>query len=243
MDLVLSVKRSTFRADDAMSPEADEAFRKVRPKVLERDDHTCRFCGFRSDRYQEVHHRNDDHHDQDPDNLLTVCPLCHLCHHIGYAGAGNHATLIYFGRDAGLGQADLNQLVRALWIAKHSGSRELSLLAINLISRLMKGGVGSHRLLGSSDPAMLGDFLVNLPEEQYARRHEYLRGVLLMPYEPSFEKPLAHWVKMAAQQGFKPDDWVGFAHQKLEGWARDAYGDTSVASRERYLAGVLQEGS
>lgn len=78
-----------WRRDDWMAADADAEFKLVRQKVLERDEHTCRFCGFRAPKWQEVHHLDDNHHNNDPDNLVTACMFCHMVHHLGLAGENN----------------------------------------------------------------------------------------------------------------------------------------------------------
>ena len=97
--LVLSVKRSTWRKHDPQKESADAAYARVRLDVLRRDAYTCRYCGFTShgdpqahpgsyaiSGYLEVHHKDDNHRNNRPDNLITVCPFCHQVFHVGNAG-------------------------------------------------------------------------------------------------------------------------------------------------------------
>src|SRR3546814_6683866 len=81
-------------ADDH-SASHDKAFRAIRKVVLERDNHACQFCGFRAAKWQEVHHLNDDHADNRPENLITACWFCHMVHHIGRVGLFDEGGLIY----------------------------------------------------------------------------------------------------------------------------------------------------
>jgi 5-methylcytosine-specific restriction endonuclease McrA len=57
-----------------------DAFERVKPKILERDHHTCRKClrtpagdGIKL----EVHHLDLDGSNHTPDNLITLCSFCH----------------------------------------------------------------------------------------------------------------------------------------------------------------------
>lgn len=52
------------------------AFREARLKALERDNYECQSLPPHSGRL-EVHHKDDDKHHTDLDNLLTLCAKCH----------------------------------------------------------------------------------------------------------------------------------------------------------------------
>jgi intracellular multiplication protein IcmJ len=232
--IVLSVKRGVFRADDSTSPIADKEFQDIRPRILRRDDFSCQFCGFRAKKHQEVHHVNDDHKDNSEGNLVTACPLCHLAHHVGFAGATGKGTLIYLGENADISQGHLNQLVRALWVARTSADRELSLLSINMLSRLLKGAVAARRRLGTSDPTVLGDFMLTMTDESYARRAEHLKGYYLFPSDSAFSRQIQYWQEHVF--GSLPvARWIEVARQRLSMWSATAYGDASPEHLARYL--------
>lgn len=55
---------------------------KIRSKVLERDDHTCRFCGHRATSYMNIHHKKNGD-DNSLRNLITCCVACHAVLHFG----------------------------------------------------------------------------------------------------------------------------------------------------------------
>src|SRR3546814_8822113 len=101
---------------DAEAEAADAEFSHVRRKVLERDDCACRFCGFRATSRQEVHHANDDHKDNRPQNLVTACQFCHACQHIGMAGQLETSVLAWIPE---IPQDRLHHLVRSLMVAQH----------------------------------------------------------------------------------------------------------------------------
>ena len=190
MKIVLSVKRSTFRQDDPLSVERDDAFRKVRPSILKRDKYTCQAdgCGSQSKEGLEVHHRDDDHGNHDASNLITFCPLCHACHHIGFVGARRCGDLIYLDPALQVSQGALNALVRQLWVAERSSDQNLSMHAVGFLARLQKLRVAARRQLGTSDPSTLSDILLNLSKEEYARRATTLSGIYLLPLRQGFER-------------------------------------------------------
>ena len=106
--LVMSVKRSTWRMHDENKEAANAAYARVRMDVLRRDAFTCRYCGFTpqgdpqahpssrtASGYLEVHHLDDNHHNNRPANLLTVCPFCHQVFHTGNAGHRQAARIAW----------------------------------------------------------------------------------------------------------------------------------------------------
>lgn len=175
--LVLSVKRSRWRADDPESLKADDGFDAVRHRVLSRDNHTCQFCLFRSGKWMEVHHLDDDHHNNDPNNLVTACSWCHACHHIGLAGRNKEAVLVWLPE---LTQADLHRICRACYVAKASQG-PFGVIADAVLARIRSREAPIVTSLGSSDPAMLGEALLHLPEAVYQQRADTLAGVRLFP--------------------------------------------------------------
>lgn len=199
LPLFLSVKTLNWRMNDRNSLEADSEFVRNRKKALERDNHTCRFCGFRNMKWQEVHHFNDDHHDNRLDNLITTCPYCHMCQHIGLAGANKEAILIYRPE---ITQAQLHHLVRTAQVAeRHYDSlknetdangapkrspnlkiaAEAAEMAKALMSALKASAEGARQHLLTSDPVDLANAMLLMPDEAYAKRREFLSGIRLLP--------------------------------------------------------------
>ena len=198
LPLFLSVKALNWRMNDKNSLDADMEFRGVRKKALERDNHTCRFCGFKNNKWQEVHHLNDDHHDNRHENLITACPFCHMCQHIGLAGAHREAILIYRPE---ITQVQLHHLVRTALVAdahyeslkaedqtgtqKRSPNLKLAAEAAemgkSLMAALKSSADGARQLLDTSDPVDLANAMMLLPDEAYARRRESLAGIRLLP--------------------------------------------------------------
>ena len=52
--------------------------RKVKEANPERDNYTCQLCGeVERDKKHSVHHKNYDKKDCRPENLITLCAICH----------------------------------------------------------------------------------------------------------------------------------------------------------------------
>ena len=55
-------------------------FYQVRVRILERDKYVCQACGSEKKR-MTVHHRDENKHNNRLENLITLCPSCHMSHH------------------------------------------------------------------------------------------------------------------------------------------------------------------
>nr|WP_250807670.1 HNH endonuclease [Neorhizobium tomejilense] len=238
LPLFLSVKALNWRANDRNSHEHDAEFQRVRKKALDRDNHTCRFCGFRNNKWQEVHHFNDDHADNRLENLITTCPYCHMCQHIGLAGANKEAILIYRPE---LSQVQINHLVRTAQIAERiydsmraeqadqvqnkknanlKTAQEAAEMAKTFMAALKSSADGARAMLGTSEPVDLANALLLLPDEAYARRRESLRGIRLLPLgvrmSGSDNQMLAmveSWRMSSQYSNLQPSSWKALVHQ------------------------------
>lgn len=235
LDLFLSVKCQNWRMNDADAAEADSEFASVRKRALENHNHTCCFCGFRNLKYQEVHHFNDDHSDNRLENLITTCPFCHLCQHIGLAGRNKEAVLIWLPE---ISQADLHHVVRTILMSQHVSDvikkdprgvpsliktfREAADIAKSAMAALEDRQEEAERRL-TSDPLDLANALLMLPDEIYARRKEGLEGFRLLPLGRRFQgrddimrKQIETWVEtQGPYTSLKPSSWAGLMRSVL----------------------------
>lgn len=236
LPLVPSVKCTNWRMYDKDSGEADAEFQRVRKKALERDNHVCRFCGFRHIKWQEVHHLNDDHADNRPENLVTACPFCHMVQHIGLAGRNQEAVLAWIPE---IPQDRLNHIVRTALVAQRSATvisgdtransamvrtfRQASDAAKSAMAALRAREVEAERRLGSSDPLEIGNAMLLLPDEVYSRRAEYLSGIRLLPLgrrqqerEDVMAKQIDSWTDPGGPYALlKPNSWLGLMRSVL----------------------------
>jgi intracellular multiplication protein IcmJ len=238
LPLRLSVKCLNWRMNDADAADADAEFKRVRKSALERDQHSCRFCGFKSLHWQEVHHSNDDHADNRLDNLITTCPFCHMCQHIGLAGSNKEAVLIYLPQ---ISQADLHHIVRTALIAERAldvirsdqrsapplirQHREAADVAKAVLAALRSRSEGAEKRILTSDPAEIANVLKMLPDDAYARRDDALAGIRLLPlgkrskgHEDIMVKHLDSWMATGGPYALlKPNAWLGVLKAVLAG--------------------------
>lgn len=199
--LVLSVKARTWRG--AYEP-SDRVFQDVRSRVLERDRHTCVFCGFHSRKYQHVHHVDDDHDNNALSNLVTICSYCHMNFHIGKAGQEG-ATLAFVPE---LPPELVSHVWRAIRVAlawphvlRERSERGMRVgtaqieeaLALHEAARRLLEFFAARRgkaeeLLGTSSPIMLAELMLAAQRADkgfYDRREGWLHGIRLLPPEPA----------------------------------------------------------
>lgn len=225
--LVVSAKRSVWRMHDH-SGEGDKQFQQVRKPVLEAANYSCQFCGFQSSKYQEVHHLNDDHNNNDRRNLACTCPLCHQVFHIGLAGMRDGGEIIYLPE---LTQAELNQLSLIMWLVTENEATQFKGQAerqaferLKNVAKVAEGLLGTRRghfflrlkqALESTDfpPEFLANdmlkplhltlglfsnVLMALPDDVYGKREDLLGGLRLLPSPTRFQERIIHW---SAEQG------------------------------------------
>lgn len=210
-EITLSVKRSKFRRDDPVAEHSNKAFSSVRKNVLKRDNHTCQFCGFRSQKWQEVHHIDDNHSNNDPSNLITICPLCHLAHHIGLAGLQERGILIYLPE---MSQAELNTVVRTLWIGERGDDPEITKQCKETLAKLYeKSKIAEDKM--TKDPNMLGELLLSLSDQEYEKRAERMDGFLLLPLAEGFSGQLDYWIK-ETYNAVPSSTWKGMSAKLAE---------------------------
>lgn len=192
---------------DTHADEADKRYATVREAILERDDHTCGFCGFRAMKLQEVHHLDDDHGNNKPSNLLTACALCHIDFHLGMAGIRDAGTIIWCPE---IGQADLNNLCRSIFIAvanrgRHEEDARKLYESLETRAAIVKEELGD----GAINPGSIGQAFLEMTDEQYDSREQRLPGLRLLPKMNAFGKQVAYWQsEPAAYGGLKDSDWA-----------------------------------
>lgn len=189
--IVLSAKRRSWRMMDVHADEHDKRYLSVREQVLQRDDYSCVFCLFRSTRYQHVHHLDDDHGNNTLSNLVTACPLCHQCFHLGMAGIRKAGIMVWLPE---ISQGALNNLCRAIFVAvQNAGEHEQA-------ARSLYGAFESRAAIieqelgpGSSNPAAFGQAFLYMNDKQYAERGKRLAPIRLLPRMQAFGAEIAYW--------------------------------------------------
>ena len=245
-DLVLGVKRSLSRRNDAKAKEANKSFETVRQEVLLRDRMTCQACGFSSvstkDRPSgglEVHHIDDDHTNNKKENLVTLCPFCHMVFTLGRRGASFMGELVWLPE---IEQRNLSRLahqvgffswvhgnftgrekhpVVAAWVSDEEQSRVFDETYMKVMERWrLIQSVGQERLQqvfegelgGFTKVEQLYSVLVSLPAKAYERRDKIMHGMRLLPRvtHESFQDLFEFWSLHVWIPKGKPSEWEKF---------------------------------
>jgi intracellular multiplication protein IcmJ len=189
--LFISSKRTSWRMLDWHAGESDNRYAEIREKVLKRDNYQCAYCNFKSLKYQQLHHLDNDHGNNKPENLVTACALCHQCFHLGLAGVNHSGTIVYIPE---ISQSDLNSITRAIFIAVHNGGAHESSArtlydALDSRSAVIEDNFGA----GTSNPSSFGQAFVEMAPEDYKTRQQRMPGLRLLAKMQAFGKEIAYW--------------------------------------------------
>jgi intracellular multiplication protein IcmJ len=150
------------------------AFKGSPEKIWRRDDHTCQFCGFRAEKYQRVVPGSWCGDERD---ALTACLFCEQCFSLDNHGQTGSGFLIWLPE---MTQAQLNHLVRALYIAK--GSPKWAVRAQAALEALNTRRAEAKKRIGTDDPLALGTVMFESTADKFYRQRQVkLEGIRLLP--------------------------------------------------------------
>ena len=150
----------------------------------------CRFCGQPPAGWQAPFHRNGDHADDTPENIVAACPLCHLAQHLNRPTIEQEAVLVWLPE---MTQGVLNGLVRGIHLILHAHGEPAPLerrpraetdavfAAYAAHKALQDRSAAARARFGTTSPRQLGAALLALSPAAYADRAERLGGVRLLP--------------------------------------------------------------
>lgn len=191
LPLSLGIKRKAFRANDASAKHADGIFDARRETALRGTSYRCVRCGYESVSEAKgtkktrlhVHHLDDDHHNNEPDNLAPHCSLDHAYHHIGCdaattGGSQGWASRMRIAYVPELAAEDLNHLQRACGAAMSNDSeRAIALEIIDLLG-VLSGPVKDE--FGTYKAKDFAACFSSMSDGQYEQRYEYIEGLRVL---------------------------------------------------------------
>lgn len=196
----------------------------IKKKVFEADDYTCRFCNFKSQKYQDVHFINGREDDLRADNLATSCVFCHQCFSIEKVADMRSGFLVWLPE---ISQPDLHNIARAVYVARISQG-PIADAARQIMESIMTRREVVKTRLGTDDPSILAMVLRDyISSKSYEMRKKKLEGVRLFPLDRriikeadlefnQFPQILAYWrSKNGPFGGLIPKKWIDLYKENL----------------------------
>ena len=209
-NIILSAHRLSWAAPIQHGTNWDKSnvMKKVRDKVLSRDNYICQGCGWKSLQFQEIHHRDSDHSNFRDVNLETLCPLCHQLFHPASASISGGGYMIWLPE---ISQIELNQLLFPLFsILKTGPQHPLFSVSKAVWGLLEMRKVFLENQIGKSDPGVFGQMLLNLSPDDYANRAQTLNPIKMLANPSRFETEIDFW-RVVLDKEKKPDEWIAWA--------------------------------
>jgi intracellular multiplication protein IcmJ len=221
--IILGIARTpgdaaSYSATGGIDPE-------LRLKVLERDNHTCAFCGFQAQKYQDIHFVDHNPQNKKIDNMRTACMYCAQCFDLEKVAAMKSGALIWLPE---ISQEDLNHIARAIYVARISQG-QMAECARAALDTLMARRTEALSRVGTDDPYILATVMRDfLGPRQYAARTQKLDGLRLFPLDRrivkegdlefnQFPQILAYWRSKDGPLGGKaPTMWQSLYNDLLQ---------------------------
>lgn len=202
----------------------------LRQKVFVADDHVCRCCGFRAQKYQDILFLNGNMHDLRPENMATACMFCHQCFNLEQVSLMRSGVLVWLPE---ISQTELHHMMRAIFVARISQG-PVAEAARRALELLMKRREEARARLGTDDPYILASVLRDyISAKAYDMRVAKLDGIRLLPLDRrvikeadlefnQFPQILAYWrSKDGPFGGVPPKEWL-LLYQRLSGTVQAA---------------------
>lgn len=193
--------------------------------IHERDEHSCRYCGFKADKFQKVNVLDGNWANLSEDNLVTSCIFCQQCFYMDQVARMRSGVLIWMPE---MTQAALNHLIRAIYVARITQGPMADYARKALESLMLRREEAKQRVM-TDEPSILSMVLSEyMHPKQYKSAMKKLDGLRLMPLDRrvisegdlefnQFPQILAFWRSKKGPFGsFMPDGWIA-EYSKLTG--------------------------
>lgn len=99
-----------WRTEEDKRYLSSAAWKRIRQRILERDDYTCQYCGFRSEKGMSVNHVSGDPKDNQDSNLETICRGCHMVMHTGLWCSVKKSMILF--KESNYSQSEIVRITR-----------------------------------------------------------------------------------------------------------------------------------
>lgn len=96
---------------------------EIHKLIKKKYNYTCHFCKFQDKKFIEIHHLDSNHFNNNPENLVPACTLCHRQHHLLWLSVCDDAEIGVANIDY-LTQTELNHLQRIAIVMKDNPEYE-----------------------------------------------------------------------------------------------------------------------
>jgi intracellular multiplication protein IcmJ len=184
-----------------MLRKADPGFLAFAEKVVQRDEHTCQFCGFQAKQHQEIINLDQNYTNNKMNNLVTACVFCSQCFFLESIGKNDigGGTLIYL---EDMSQGELNALCHVLFAAIIAGT-SYSANAKNIYRslRLRSQVVEKHLGDGFSNPALLGQMMIDANVENVDALHQQIAPkIRVLPNIAKYANLINDWAEAGLKE-------------------------------------------
>ncbi len=193
-DVILNASLTNFAA--FMGRKGHPKFKQLAQKILERDEHTCRYCGFQARDFQEIVNVNQNYRQNRMSNMVTACCFCSQCFFLEVVGeAYGGGTLVYLPE---MSQANLNAMCHVLFCAM-ANETDYKDSAQEIYQTLRSRGALVEEKFGEglSSPQVFGQLLIDFKANQRKNPKALLSTLRLLPARGKFRKQVEHWAKQA----------------------------------------------
>lgn len=153
--------------------------------ILERDDCSCRYCGFKAKQYQTARPADGNPENTDLDNWVTACIFCEQCFDLERVADRRSGTLIWIPE---ISQADLNHLARAIYVARITQG-PLAEGARKAYEILMNRRKAAKDRIHTDDPFILATVMKDyISKRHYETASMKLDGVRLLPLDRRIDR-------------------------------------------------------
>lgn len=227
LPLSISVSDQKLTSDDP-ALNADTGWINQKNKVFARDDHTCRYCGFRSTKWQEIQFLDGRSTNRDTDNMVTSCLFCWQVNNFTTSASRGWVRLCWIHE---MSHIEINHMMRAKivlnhWLSKlgkNASSPEVD--ALRMMSSSVDGAIDirGHLVtdhIGDNSPISLSKALAQIKTnnpDAYEERGDRLIGIRAVPVwgkrENNQGKDISteiveHWMSEGGPYaGAMPDVW------------------------------------
>ncbi|MBS0286286.1 MAG: type IVB secretion system protein IcmJDotN [Proteobacteria bacterium] len=193
LPITITAQRGSWRLYNAR--KRNNKFLDIKKRVLQRDNYTCRYCGFFAKEFQEIVNIDQNYRNNDINNLATACCFCAQCFFLDAVGldANTGGAIIHLPE---ISQSDLNNFCRVLYCSMdkesaYKGKLQSVYMSFKDRSKEVVNCFGPD----SSDPRVFGQGLLDASLNKEQLQHDVLRHLRLLPSKKAFTVQIDYWKK------------------------------------------------